>query len=178
MKRLAKYMNVDKRRLLFKSFLESQFSYCPLIWMFHNRTLNSKINGLHERALRIVYDNYELSFDELLFIDNSYCSHHKNIQTLAIEMYKQKHGLSPEIVENVFVTCDEPDDFKCIRNRTVCYGDNSLRSFGPHVWKMLPESIKASETLAVFKDKVRQWRPSECSCRLCKLFIQGVGFIN
>ena len=136
--------------------------------MFHNRTLNSKINGLHERALRIVYDNYELSFDELLFIDNSYCSHHKNIQTLAIEMYKQKHGLSPEIVENVFVTCDEPDDFKCIRNRTVCYGDNSLRSFGPHVWKMLPESIKASETLAVFKDKVRQWRPSECSCHCLK----------
>ena len=36
-----------------KTFVESQFGCCPLIWMFHSRGLNSKINRIHERALRI-----------------------------------------------------------------------------------------------------------------------------
>ena len=122
MKRLAKYLDVNKRRLILKSFFDSQFSYCPLVWMFHDRTLDTKINKVHERALRIMYANYEFSFDELLFIESSYRFHHKNIQTLAIELYEQKHVLSPQLVGDVFVKCDEPDDFKYIQTRTVVYG--------------------------------------------------------
>ena len=56
---ISRYAEVSKKRVLFKSFIESQFKYCPLIWMFHSRELNNKINKLHERALRIVYRNYE-----------------------------------------------------------------------------------------------------------------------
>ena len=39
-------------------FVESQFNYCPLIWMFPSRTMNNKINRIHERALRTVYSDY------------------------------------------------------------------------------------------------------------------------
>ena len=49
-----------------KTFITSQFNCCPLVWMFHNRTLNNKINRLYERALRIVYKNENLTFQELL----------------------------------------------------------------------------------------------------------------
>ena len=59
--------------------------------MFHNRTLNNKINKLHERALRLVYKNENLSFIELLDMDNSVTIHQTNPQTLAIEMYKVKN---------------------------------------------------------------------------------------
>ena len=41
-----------------KTFVEFQFGYCTLIWMFHNREANSKINHLQERSLKIVYDDY------------------------------------------------------------------------------------------------------------------------
>ena len=58
--RIAKYLNPDKLRILMKTFIQSQFNYCPLIWMFHSRQLNSKINKLHKRALRIVYKNHTL----------------------------------------------------------------------------------------------------------------------
>ena len=61
-------MSLDKRKMLLRAFIQSQFSYCPLIWMFHLRTLNSKINRLHEKALGIVYGDYKSRFDELLFI--------------------------------------------------------------------------------------------------------------
>ena len=52
--RIANYMPLEKRRIVMKTFIESQFNYCPLIWMFHSRTINNKINRLHERTLRIV----------------------------------------------------------------------------------------------------------------------------
>ena len=64
--RITKYMTFHKRRMLFKSFVESQFSYCPLVWMFHGRIANGKINRVHERALRLVYKDYTSTFDELL----------------------------------------------------------------------------------------------------------------
>ena len=64
-----------------KAFITSQFSYCPLIWMFHSRNLNNKINRIHERALRLVYQN-NLSFSELLEIDNSVTVHQNNLQVL------------------------------------------------------------------------------------------------
>ena len=75
--RISKYMNRDKLCIFCKSFIESQFGYCPLIWMFHNRTLNSKINRLHERALRLVYGNQNLTFTDLLILDNSVTIHDK-----------------------------------------------------------------------------------------------------
>ena len=53
--RLSNFMSFKQRRILLKTFIESQFGYCPLIWMFHSRRLNDKINHLHERSLRIVY---------------------------------------------------------------------------------------------------------------------------
>ena len=55
--RMANLLSFNKRRTLFKAFVESQFKYCPIVWMFHSRRTNSKINRLHERALGIVYDD-------------------------------------------------------------------------------------------------------------------------
>ena len=59
-------MNLKQRRNIMKAFVESQFGYCPLIWMFHSRGLNNKINRIHERALRITYKNKSSTFQELL----------------------------------------------------------------------------------------------------------------
>ena len=65
-------MSFDKKRMLFKVFLESQFAYSLLVWMFHSRKTNSRINYIHERASRLVYEDNFLSFEELLKKDNSF----------------------------------------------------------------------------------------------------------
>ena len=62
--RIAGYITFEKRRTLFKAFIESQFNYCPFIWMLHSRTMNNKINRLHERSLRIVYSDNSSTFEE------------------------------------------------------------------------------------------------------------------
>ena len=60
--RVSKYMTLPKQRLLMSSYITSQFNYCPLVWMIHNRKLNKKINKVHERALRIVYGDHKTCF--------------------------------------------------------------------------------------------------------------------
>ena len=69
-----------------------------LTWMSHGRRANSKINHIHERALRIVYKNNALSFEESLELDKSFKIYHINIQSLAIELFKIKNNLSVTIM--------------------------------------------------------------------------------
>ena len=63
--RIALFMNVSKKRIIMRSFIESQFGYCPLIRTFHSRRLNNKLNRILERALRITYNDKSSSYEEL-----------------------------------------------------------------------------------------------------------------
>ena len=86
---LITYFKLSKKsklRLIMNVFFSSQLGYCLLIWMFHNKRYNNKINRLHERMLRIVYKDYKSSFEELLSEDKSFTVHHKNVQKLASEI--------------------------------------------------------------------------------------------
>ena len=61
--------------------------------MFHNRALNNRINRKQERALRLAYPNKNLSFSELLELDNSVTIHERKLQVLVTEIFKVKHNL-------------------------------------------------------------------------------------
>ena len=76
---IAGYIILEKRRMLFKVFIESQVNYCPLIWMPHSRTMNNEINRLHKRSLRIVYSDQRSAFEELLERDKTFFIHYNNI---------------------------------------------------------------------------------------------------
>ena len=96
-------MDLNKRKNLMKDFITFQFSYCPLIWMFYSRNLNNKINRIHKQALILVYQN-NLSFSELLDPGSSVTVHQNNLQVIVTEIYKVKHGIAPEIMEDILRT--------------------------------------------------------------------------
>ena len=77
--RLAKLIPFNKRRIPFKAFIESQFKYCPLVWMFHGKQTNDKIDKLHERALRLVFNDTIASFEGLMVREKSFTIHYQNI---------------------------------------------------------------------------------------------------
>lgn len=181
--RIASYMTLPKKRIVMKTFIESQFNYCPLIWMLHSRTTNNKINRLHERALRIVYSDYKSTFNELLDKDGSFSIHHRNIQSLAIEIYKFLHDLSPGIMGQV-LKLNNPVPYN-LRNskelysrnpKSVRYGTETISFLAPKIWATVPTNIKNCTSLLSFKTNIRKWKP-DCPCRLCKTFLQHVGFI-
>ena len=92
--RLATYMGTTKKLVLMNAFFKSQFNYCSLVWwMCCNRPLNTKINWLHERCLRTVYNDKKSNFDELLVKDDSASTHHQNLQKVSVEMFKVSIGL-------------------------------------------------------------------------------------
>ena len=130
-----------------KTFIESQFNYCPLTWMFHSRQLNSKINKLHERALRIVYKNPNLNFQQLLDLDKTHCIHHRNLQKLAVEMYKvSKENLYLHQYKSFFL------HMKIHITSQRCWKSHNVRTFtyrGQKTWH-LPDSIRNSQSLKEF----------------------------
>ena len=176
-------LSKDKLKLILKTFITSHFNYAQLIWMFHSRTLNNKMNKLHEGALRLVYDDENLTFQELLDLDNSMTIHHRKIQKFAIEMFKIKNNLSSPLMKKIF---NENTNAYDLRNkrcweatnvRTVHCGTETISYRGPKTWDMVPQNIKDSLSLAEFKHKIKAWKPNEGTCRLCKTFIPQLGFI-
>ena len=182
--RISQYMSIHKRRMTMKAFIASEFGYCPLVWMFHSRKLNSRVNKLHERALRIVYQDYASSFTELLEKDNSTTIHNRNIQLLATELFKVKNGLSPPFMNKIFVEnaqhyydLRKKAEFKRTNVKTVYNGTETLTFLGPRIWEIVPDYIKKSNSFEEFKLKIKLWNPENCPCRLCKRFLPQVRFL-
>ena len=183
--RVTPFMGLEKRKLVMNSFFNAQFNYCPLVWMMHSRSNNNKIKHLHERSLRLIYSDKSSSYEELLQRDGSVSIHHRNIQSLAIEMFKVKHDMSPEIVNDVFTQrINHPYNFRYMRDfrtpmvHSVYHGTETIRYLGPKIWDIIPEAIKQKTSLDSFKESIRKWIPKDCPCRLCKTYLNGVGFIE
>ena len=146
--RLAPYMGTTKKRIIMNTFFKSQFNYCPLVWMCCNRSLDTKINRLHERCLRIVYNDKKSNFNELLVKDGSVSIHHQNLQKLAVEMFKVSRGLSPEIVNELFQFREQipyelrqRPQFQIPWVHSVFSGTESLKFYGPKISALVPDMI-------------------------------------
>ena len=161
----------------------SQFNSCPLTWMCHSRAKNNKINRLHERCLRKIYEDKASTFEQLLEKDSSVSIHTRNLRFLAVEMFKVVKGLAPTIINDLFPLKETNNYnlrrklfFKIPRNETVRNGFESISYLGPKIWEMLPSEMQECETLFEFKSKVKSWNPINCPHKLCKTYIGGVGY--
>ena len=115
---LSRQCNVlpfNRRKHRIQAFFYSQFSYCPLDWMFCNQNQNSRINKLHHRALRVVYRDVVSPFEELLRKDRSVTIHHRNLRFLVTEIYKVKNGTTPSFMSDIFV---RNNNANCISTNT------------------------------------------------------------
>ena len=93
------YLSYSNRKDLLNSFVQSQFTYAPLAWMLHTKTANNKINQVHFKFLKTLYDDHESTFKELLDKEGAFTVHEKNIQKLLIEMYKVKNNTGPSLLK-------------------------------------------------------------------------------
>ena len=177
-------MGLSKKRTLMNAFFNSQFNYCPLIWMCHIRENNNEIKGFHERCLKIIYKDKQSSFNALLEKDGSVLIHERNIKILATEMFKVSKNLAPSQMHEFFKLKDQPQynlRYNSLFSRplvkSVYKCTESLSFLGPKIWDILRDTYKNLPDLDSFKVALKKWRPVNCPCRICKVYIANVGFV-
>ena len=135
------------------------------------------INKVHERALRVILNDQENDFETLLQNNNDVCNHHRNIQTLLIEIFKIEKGFAPLIMgsilkgEKILTTLQNFQEFETERKRTVFFALETINYRSLQLWSLLPEHTKRLNSVDQFKRSVRQWVCNTCPCRLCKLYL-------
>ena len=94
------------------------------------------------------------------------------------------HSGSPEIMKKIFRIRDEngynlrhQNTFNRPMVNSVYNGTETVRFLGPEIWELIPTEIKELVSLNGFKKAIQKWKPVNCPCRLCKTYIQHVGFI-
>ena len=93
-------------------------------------------------------------------------------------MYKVKHNLCPKSIQGLFTPALRgSNEWVLPPVKKVNTGIETVRYRGPTTWQMVPKEIQDSKSLSLFKQRIREWKPIGCSCRLCKVFIRDLGYL-
>ena len=150
--------------------------------MFCSRRSNSLVSSVHERALRIVSDDNNSSYSELVMTKKEHTIHQQNIDVLMKEIYKFENNLSPPLTDYMFQVRKVNYNlrhFKKLSNtkkNSVKMGLETITYLAPQLWNLTPTEIKDAPSLLIFKEKIKSWYCDNCPCRLCKTYIANVGF--
>ena len=142
--RIRNFLSLEQAKRLSEAYITSTFKYCPLIWMFCNKTANNQINKIYKRSLRLVYQLEDENFEDLLIKDNSWTIHESNIQTLLIEIYKSLNHISTIIMQEFFDLKVTPYSLrnnnllKLPKTNTLRFGTQALCFKGSLIWNTVP----------------------------------------
>ncbi len=166
-----KCLNTESKRVLIESFIMANFNYCPLVWMFCSAKLKQKQENIQKRALRFLYDDDESTYEELLHKAKKPTIEIRKLRTLATEIFKTINNLNPPYMKEIFTqnTIRNPERKRLLvkPTNTKRYGTDSLRHIGPKIWNCLPQDIKDSSSLFIFKSQINTWSGPSCNCAAC-----------
>ena len=174
LKRLNSYIGMKAKATLVKSFVFSNFNYCPLVWHFSSEKSVQKVEKIHERALRFLYNDTSSSYEQLLSKAGKCTMRISRLRTLCVEIFKTVSRLSPPFMRDIFKLKDttrptrNPNELIHHRPNQVTFGSKSLLSLGPQIWNALPKNLKLIENIQTFKRVIKEWRGQECNCNVCK----------
>ena len=141
------------------------------------------LNAAYSLNDHIVLNNHFNGFETMLLNMNDITIHHRNIQTIMIQLFKIKYGLAPPILDSllnrkaIHYNFRNLQQFQSERKRTLFYGSETISYRAPQLWTILKEEFKQRNAISFFEIDLRQWICSECPCRLCKVFVPNLEFI-
>ena len=97
MRRIRKFLTIEKAKILGNGFIEHQFNYAPLLWMFRRKTIYSKIEKIHHKTLKVIYESNH-TYNNLLLQSNTASTHQRHLRFLMTEIYKSISQLNPEFM--------------------------------------------------------------------------------
>ena len=164
---------VEKARILANIFINSQFNYAHLIWMFANKTAVNKILKIDHRTLQVIYSEYHQTYEELLQINEDIFIHQKHLCILALEVYKSIIQFDPELMWHCFNT--NPINYNLWKGssllippaNSVNFGTNSVTFRGSLLWSNRPLRLKNSQTIHDYKFELKNLGKIHCTCTAC-----------
>ena len=169
--RIQNYLGKKEKEIIVNTFVYSNFMYCPLAWHFCHKSSQNMIEKIQYRCLKLLTNDYENGYELLLKKTKNPTMEIRRMRTLALEIFKTLTDLNPSFMKDIFhfspyCSHKKRDIFVHPRN-TVTYGDKSLKSFGPHIWNSLPEQIKTTTSISIFKNFMKSWFGPKCKCKMC-----------
>ena len=154
--RIAGYLQKHKAYVLYKTFIRLTFNYCPLIWTFCGKTANNTINQLHKCALRVLQNDYTVTFEDLLEKSEEVTAHCSNLQKLMIKIFECTNYIGFDFLTEFFTTKEISYDLSIknllqIPKVKTSYGQSSLSFRGSILWNTLSDSIKSAQNIKGFK---------------------------
>jgi hypothetical protein len=175
--REQKFITQNGKKVVIESFVLANFNYCPLVWHFCSSGSMKKLEKIQERALRLLLNDYESSYEILLTNSNKTTLQIRRIKVLATEIFKTINDLNPSYMKEIFElnTRRDTGSKRLIvqSQKSMKYGSYTLRSLGPRIWNKLPSKIRDSNTLKSFKALINEWSGPTCNCSSCKYLGMG-----
>ena len=172
LKRISKFMNEHCRLSVYKSFINANFNYCPIVWMFCGNTNLNKLEKLQERALATVYGDNSLNYEDMLQRSSQLRIRINLMRLVAIEIFKCSRGVNPLYLNDMFINKELNynlrDQSRLLQPKfnTKRYGYRSFQYFGSKIWNSLPASIKDLEVLGMFTQHLFNWCLTDHANRL------------
>ena len=141
--------------------------------MFCSRNLKLILKNIHKRVLRVVYNEYEKNYKDLLADHDEISIHQKHLLFLVTEVFKSTNKLNPQFMWCFFENHEIPCNLRCGSVvklpgvNTTKYGINLLNFGGAMLWNIISKNVKLSKTLPEFNRRLKkQLIPSNCAtCR-------------
>jgi hypothetical protein len=173
LKRLSKILTMTDKLCIYRTFIVSNFNYCPLAYIFCNKMSKRMMEKINERSLRFVFNDYTSSYIELLEKGQRISLSSYRNRLIAIQVYKSLNNLSPPYLCNMFVrkenAYDLRDDCQVVQPyvKTVTHGLLSVTYHGAKIWNSLPVYIKRATSLNSFKYLLNNYNTPLCECSFC-----------
>ena len=172
-KRLKKHFDIETKKHLTKTFVLSQFNYCPLVWHFCGNGSIHKMEKIHERAMRFVFNDHVSEYNHLLRRNGESTLYLKRVRIMAQEVYKAINNQSPKYTKELLrernsrYSNRRPLDLYIPRVKQQKFGYKSYTFEAPSVWNSLPLDIRKAENFHQFKQLINAWTGPSCRCNFC-----------
>ena len=163
LKRMKHVIDGPCKKIIYNSYISSNFTYCPIVWMFTGKMNMEKLEKTNKRALRYVVNDDDADYVDICRDQKVLNIHRRCIKTVAVQMYKIKHQLVPQYVQELFTRREshygirDDDLFNIPRFKTVSYGKKCFRYYGSKLWSNLPKEIKDKPSVTCFNDALTVW---------------------
>jgi len=172
-KRLKRHFDIDTKKHLVKTYVLSQFNYCPLVWHFCGNGSIHKMEKIQERALRFVFNDYTSEYNHMLKINGESTLYLKRVRIMAQEVYKAIKNQSPKYMKELLTernsrySSRRPLDLYVPRVNQDKFGYKSYTFEAPSVWNSLDVEIRQVENFNHFKKLINLWTGPSCRCNFC-----------